>query len=394
LFNPLPAIALDVLHSAAAIHGTRRHDSSMRPARPRGVRDSANGNIEWALRLVAVMIAVGSFAVTTGTAMAAVPTRDGHYYGFQSNERVIGGGSTLGVSAELLVSHNARRLDAGSYVELSADCPASRNYARVVVRPGRSRARISRSGRFSVAGVTRRFRYRLRGRFLRAEYARITYTARSHGRSARPCDVPDYPVAAYLNGEPPFSGCRNQKATTLSSSPDGRVFEQYRLERGTFFPHAYACGYDTGTPPWPAVLLGRNYDDARVEQAHVRGSYVAYASLGCGISGCGGAIVEKSLLGGGIVRTAPAAFGTCCTSTLVGSLVLKPTYNASLAWITTTTDPGGPLPLHTDVYAFDSQGWRMLDTGLDIAPDSLRLDESSSTLSWVNGGVTKTDTLH
>jgi len=197
----------------------------------------------------------------------------------------------------------------------------------------------------------------------------------------------------YLNGEPPFSGCRSQRAHTLSSSPDGRVFERYRGDDGgQFFPNVYACGYEAAG--WAPVLLGQNYDEALVEQAHVRGPYVAYASLGCGVSGCGARIVEKYLFGGATVRATPAAFGDCCTNTLVGSLVLKPTFNGSLAWITRSLDPGGPVPLHTEVYAFDEQGWRMLDNGPAIEPDSLKLDEASSMLSWINGGVTKTDTLH
>jgi hypothetical protein len=199
----------------------------------------------------------------------------------------------------------------------------------------------------------------------------------------------------YLDGERPFSGCRRQRARTVSSSPDGRVFEQYRLEHSEFWPHDYACLYESANEL--AVLLGRNWDDAEIAHPQVRGAYGAYASVGCGVGACGARIVVKLLVfADATVKLAPSVFDEIGTSETVGSLVLKA--NGSVAWITarSATFPGfEPMqPARTEVYAFDQRGWRMLDTGSGIPADSLRLDETSSTISWVNGGVTKTDTLH
>jgi hypothetical protein len=347
---------------------------------PSGVRAAA-----------AALVAIGACALFCAAATAAKPTRAGHYYGFQADES--SASTFLDVSAELRVSYSGRRLEPGSYVHLTAECPGSRISRDVKVSLGRA-VRISRRGRFTAAGTARRLRYRLEGRFLNSQYARITYTLRPRHRR-RPCQAPRYPVALYLDGERPFSGCRSQKATTISSSVDGRVFEQYRLAFGQFWPYDYACLYDgTGAP---AVLLGRNYDDEQVSNAQVRGAYVAYASVGCGVSNCSAAIVEKYLpFGGGTVKAAPSVFGSRTTAEGVGSLVLKA--NGSVAWITirsaTLGGIGPVVPAHSEVYAFDQQGWRMLDSGQGIVPDSLRLDEPSSTVSWVNGGATKTETLH
>jgi hypothetical protein len=327
-------------------------------------------------------------------AVAAKPIRFGHYYGFQASESSPGGPTA--VVGELRISSSGRRFEPRSYVELRADCPG--RGARLTVNLARRRGRpvgISRMGRFSAAGSVGRLRYRLRGRFPGRQYARIRYTVARRGRNVRGCRVPRYPVTMYLDGERPFSGCRSQKARTVSSSPDGRVFEQYRLEHSEFWPHDYACLYDSANEQ--AVLLGRNWDDAEIAHPQVRGAYGAYASVGCGVGGCGAGIVVKLLaLGDVTVKRAPSVFDERDTSETVGSLVLKA--NGSVAWITarSATWPGVEpmLPARVEVYAFDERGWRMLDTGPGIEAESLRLNETSSTLSWVNAGVTKTDTLH
>lgn len=345
-------------------------------------------------RLCAPVLVLAVLAGACSPAIAAKPTRFGHYLGFQAGESSPGGPTA--VVGELRISSSGRRFEPGSYVALRAGCRGSTVGIRVNLARRRGGAvSISRPGRFSARGTVGRLRYRLRGGFPGRQYARIRYTVARRGRKARECRVSKYPIAMYLDGERPFSGCRSHKARTLSSSPDGRVFEQYLLEHSEFWPHAYACLYDS--PNEQAVLLGRNWDDAEVAHPQVRGAYGAYASVGCGVGACGASIVVKLLaLGDVTVKRAPSVFDEIGTSETVGSLVLKS--NGAVAWITarSATLPGiePMLPARTEVYAFDERGWRMLDTGPGIEADSLRLDETSSTISWVNGGVTKTDTLH
>src|SRR3954447_5258312 len=153
------------------------------------------------LRLIAAVLVLGASAVICGAATAARPTSAGHYYGFQVSEA--SPGNPLDVSAELRVAYGGRRFASGSSVHLYSYCP--RSLLGVAVSLGH--VRINRRGRVSLAGERQALRYRLKGRFLSPEYARITYTltALRRPQSAPRCHVPPYPVALYRNGERPFS---------------------------------------------------------------------------------------------------------------------------------------------------------------------------------------------
>jgi hypothetical protein len=65
--------------------------------------------------------------------------------------------------------------------------------------------------------------------------------------------------------------------------------------------------------------------------------------------------------------------------------------NASFAWIAVHHGMGGQ-PVGIEVWALDGLGRRMLDSGADIGPASLRLEDS--TLKWEKGGVERSATLN
>ena len=325
--------------------------------------------------------ALCALLVLCSPAVAARPAAGGHYYGFEADEaRPF---SVLGVDAELRVAGNRGRLARGSHLEYRVECPGA--VAGGDFRLGGTR--LTRSGRFSRAGRVAGHRYRIRGRFLGRDYARIRYSL-SRCKSSR------FPVTLYLDGEPPFSGCRRQRAKTLARSADGRVFERYRLEsNGEFFPHAYACGFG---PAGGQVLLGRNYDEETIGHPVVLGRYVAYASVSCGLGACNSAIVLLPLdFPGEPELRVPSVRGPGYYSSQVESLVLKG--NGSLAWLVLrtgdTTGQVPPRPAVREVYAVDAEGWRRLDSGPALGEASLRLDAATSTLSWVNAGASRTAAL-
>lgn len=324
--------------------------------------------------------ALCALTVVCAPAGAARPAAGGHYYGFEANEaRPF---SVLRVDAELRVTGDRRRLHRGSYVRLAGDCRGRRRDVGFRVRLGG--VALNRRGRFTRAGARGRVRYRLYGRFVSTDYARVTYVL---GR----CKVSRIPVALYLDGKPPFSSCRRQRAETLASSPDGRVFERYRLESsGEFYPYAYGCLYGGAGGQ---VLLGRNYDEETIAHPIVVGKFAAFASVGCGIGACNSAIVSQPLDRSGPALRRPSVLGGGYLSSMVESLVLK--QNGSLAWLVLRSAAvQGQEPAQVrEVYAADAQGRRRLDSGPAVAAESLSLDPTTSLLSWDNGGVTRTAPL-
>jgi hypothetical protein len=319
--------------------------------------------------------AVCALAVLCSPAVAARPVPGGHYYGFEADEaRPF---DVLGVDAELRVARSGRRLVPGSYVEWQAGC--ARGKFKL------AGTKVSRRGRFSGRGETAGRRYRIVGRFISRGHARVRY-------SLSGCRRPRFPVTLYLDGEPAFAGCRRQRAETLASSPDGRVFERYRLaSNGEFFPHAYACRFGSSVGQ---VLLGRNYDDETVEQPVVVGRYVAWASVECGLGACGSVIVRRPLdLPEEPPVRLPSVGPGSYYSSHVESLVLKE--NGSLAWLVLRSGGfvEGQPPAIREVRVADTQGTRLLDSGPALAEASLRLDAATSLLSWVNAGQTRSAPL-
>jgi len=171
-------------------------------------------------------------------------------------------------------------------------------------------------------------------------------------------------VGLYLNGQPPFSSCAKQRAADLVRGPTGRIFEQDRYLESGFYPHLYACLFETNK----AFRLGRNWDDETIGPVDLAGPYAAYQRGGF-------AIVVRDLRTGSILRTIAVNAG------FFGATDLEVKENGSVGWIQAS-----------GVYAVDWAGQRQLDTGSGLQADSLRL--SGSTLTWIRGGVLRSATLN
>jgi hypothetical protein len=105
----------------------------------------------------ATVLALAFLVGACSPAVAAEPTRFGHYYGFQAGESSPGGPTA--VTGELRVSSSGRRFEPRSYVELHADCRGRSVGATVKLARRRGRpVSISRRGRFSATGTVGRLR--------------------------------------------------------------------------------------------------------------------------------------------------------------------------------------------------------------------------------------------
>jgi hypothetical protein len=343
--------------------------------------------------------------VIAAPAMAGRPAPDGRYYGLPASKQPptiedLGPNFT----GMVRVSRSGRRLAA---VELRLWCGRGlrTDAVRLSLRGNRA-ATVRRDGRFSfpAAGSTHnagRVHLWLSGRFASRQYVRLSYRVRDLQRRRSPgCSStheryePFSPVVLGLDGQPPFSGCRSQRAATLLRTDAARVFQQYapwvesRPEfDGQVVTHVYACLF---ARPKQRVDLGRNYDDARVELPRLAGTLLAYEQVGCGLGACGSAIWVRDLAGGGVrtvsptqrSRFDPESFG-------VGDLVLKE--NGALAWTVARYAFGGQF-LAYEAWALDSQGARLLDSSPDLDLESLELD--GSTLTWTNGGSVRNALLN
>ncbi len=194
-----------------------------------------------------------------------------------------------------------------------------------------------------------------------------------------------------LDGAPPFSGCRRQRATTLLRTDAARVFEQYAPWDASSpgssgaVTHVYACAF---AKPGRRVDLGRNYDDARVELPRLAGALLAYERVGCGPGACGPAIRVLDLTGdtsrtvSPTQRSDPESYG-------VGDLVLKE--SGSLAWTVARYDWIGGAFIAHEVVGARPPGTQLLDSSPSLDLESLTLN--GSTLTWTNAGSTRTATL-
>jgi hypothetical protein len=248
---------------------------------------------------------------------------------------------------------------------------------------GNPAAAVRRDGSFSfpAVGLSRtegRVRLWLSGRFVSAQYARLFYRVRNSPQH-RPQDCrstheryPDWsPAALYRDGKPPFSGCRSQRAGTLLRTDTGRIFQQLTIDEfSSFVTHVYACLY---ARPHRRVDLGQNYDDEQVRVPRLAGTFVAY---------WWGMLHVIDLRDPASVRLVDPTPGFETVFPQPASdLVLKP--NGAIAWTILGQESG--------LWALDAAGLRQLDTGPALDLESLELTDS--TLTWINGGTTRTATL-
>jgi len=284
------------------------------------------------------------------------------------------------VRAEVRVSASGGELIGGSYVRVSLGCGGARriSLAHTVIRRG-SFARVKRHGAI---------RYQLRGRFVTRAYASLRYSASSPARasaSAR-CQSGSRTGALYQQGEPPFTGCRSQRAQTDVENDDGRAFEQLRFDsdNAEFVPFAYACLFSVNK----RVRLGRNAESTELTLPRVVAPYVAFAVADCPGASCYSTVVVRDLRNGRLINDLAATMtgGAPGDTQHVTDLELKP--NGSVAWLVQLS---GYATRTIEVVAVDASGRRLLESGPDVEPESLVLD--GSTLSWRTGGVTHSATL-
>ena len=330
-------------------------------------------------------------------AVADRPTPGARYYGFPASGHVRAD-DLLYLTARLRVSSSGRRIAA---VGLALGCEhRTSRYDFKSVRlklsfSGRRGPKIRRDGSFALAGREDGRRYRLSGRFVTREYARLSFRARM--LLPRPIDRRRYktcrpeegssPTALYRRGIPPFSGCRSQHALTLLATDTGRVFQQYRLEGGEWFPHAYACLFAT---PERRVHLGQNYDDETLELPRMVGTLLAYAAGESALIGGFANVRIVDLSGDTPTRFVDATPGEPEGVNGVYDLVLKP--NGAIAWMVGRGGYFPGSPYYHQLWALDAGGLRLLDTGADLALRSLELQDS--TLTWTNAGSARTASLN
>jgi hypothetical protein len=333
----------------------------------------------WRKKTVRVAATVGlAGLLLVAPAMAGRPAPGAHYYGLRAADQYPRVEELIPPTAELRVSRSGRRLVAA---EVTLLCGRGRSLDESVVRlslRGNPLAVVRRGGGFSFPAVglsdtKRRVRLWLSGRFVSAQYARLFYRV----RDPQDCPATDArypalsPAALYRDGKPAFSGCRSQRAGTLLRTDSGRVFQQLTIDEfSSFVTHVYACLY---AMPHRRVDLGRNYDDARVLVPRLAGSFVAWWS------GVLGVMDLRDPASVRLVDHTPG-FETVWPQS-PSDLVLKP--NSAIAWTILHFEP--------ELWALDTAGLRMLDSGPQLGLESLEL--SGSTLTWINAGSARSALL-
>lgn len=340
--------------------------------------------------LVLVMGVCMAAVVLVAPAVAG-PARGGHYFGLVGELAEGPGEGYAEATADLRVSRSGRRIAPATLAFYCAPGEDNRVEVRLSGPAGRgSPVRIGDDGRFGAAGRRGATRYRLVGRFLTRDLGRVTYTVRRSRSGRLVCRAS---MKLYRNGLPPFSGCRSQRAFTHLWAETGRVFQQY-AGAGSFFTHVYACLFES---PSKRVDLGQNYDEERLRTFRLSGPYVAFFRSGCAACIWDQQSIEvRDLRNGNLVSRPDVRFFT-----RLSDLALKA--NGSIAWTVEriALGPDGLYPIGypneppiveaREVWALDSQGQRIIDSGPELNPESLELKDS--TLTWINDGTTRSATL-
>ncbi len=325
----------------------------------------------------ALLLTVVALLAMAAPAFAAHPHRSARYVGFEGSETKM---VLTEVSAKLRVSGGkGRRFRRGSYVKLSCG-----RDDKLVRKLSLANTRIRRNGTFAKSKRRGRIRYKLLGRFVRRNYAKVTYSASKPSGLRGRCKGKRRKVVLYEKGFPPYTGCRSQHAKNDLKTSEGRFFERLQLDSSEFFPHVYVCLFSSGS----AWEIGRNWDDELVEVPRLTAPYAAWSAVQCGNSNCISTVTTLDVASGGGPDSFPASTaGLPGNSTRVTDLALKA--NRSVAWI---VDIGSSVGSDRQVVAVDSAGRRVLDSGGNIDPESLTL--SGSTLSWTESGAGRSANLN
>jgi hypothetical protein len=174
--------------------------------------------------------------------------------------------------------------------------------------------------------------------------------------------------------------CRSSAGTTtIAHSKHARIFEDHRNQND------YACLYSNGHPRLLSPSEHYGYPIVRFA-----GPYVAFVPTTR--SSREGHVWVMDLRSGhkhSYVEVQPAENSLCGEAV---SLVL--TSSGAVAWTARNYLEGCPSspPPTVEVRVHDRHGLRVLESAPAIVPGSLHL--SGSTVSWVNGGSTRTATLY
>lgn len=328
-------------------------------------------------------------------ALAGRPAPGAHYFGLRATAQYPRVEELIEPSVELRVARSGRRLSAA---EVTLLCGRGRSHDEPVVSFSfrhNPAAVVRRDGSFSFPAVglsdtKRPVRLWLSGRFVSAQYARLFYRVRNPRDCPRPHErYRDFsPAALYRDGQPPFSGCRSQRAGTLLRTDTARVFQQLVIDEFTgFVTHVYACLY---AKPHRRVDLGQNYDDGQVRVPRLAGKLLAYSGVGCALGGCQATITVRDLGSGRVIQKISPVQDPFAGPNLVWDLALKE--DGSLAWIVAYGRWGERDFLAREVWALDTAGQRLLDSGPGLELESLALTDS--TLTWLHGGIPRSATLN
>jgi hypothetical protein len=176
--------------------------------------------------------------------------------------------------------------------------------------------------------------------------------------------------------------CGPSGATTLAASGVARV---YASGATVFGCSKHATG---------AISLGQTRSciaRPQVGPVVLKGELAAYGVRRCGVDTGRASVVVRRLDDRRLLHDSPAVTGRLRPESYmeVGSLVLAP--DGSVAWIGTGTSVINPAAKTVEVHEIDRAGSRLLDSGGQIEPRSLRL--RGSQLSWRHGTATRSARL-
>jgi hypothetical protein len=152
----------------------------------------------------------------------------------------------------------------------------------------------------------------------------------------------------------------------------------------------YGCSFAVGRS-FRLGNVARSIREARVQPVAVAGNDAAYGLSSFGVDTIGTEVVVRRLTDGKRLREFPATrAGVVEGAQSVGSVVVRS--DGAVAWIgvdRSIIGRGGAIEVHAADGSASAD--RVLDSGAQIVPGSLRL--RGSTLTWTAGAATRHATL-
>lgn len=209
-------------------------------------------------------------------------------------------------------------------------------------------------------------------------------TSRSGG-STSPGGGPTSPGST---GSSPSTGppatttaCGPASATTLAANGRVRVYVLHQVVYGCSAARKRSFRLGHGT---------RSLAESSVGPVAVAGDLTAYGLRNFGVDTVISSVVVRRLTDGAQLKELAATHARGAESfQSIGSVVVRP--DGAVAWIGTQHSIAGGRGTVLEVHASSTAGDRVLESGSAIDATSLRL--RGTTLTWVDGGVTRHATL-